>query len=66
MRNAKNYYIDGTFHHPIDFKQLLIVMCMDLITKINIPALYIFMNGKAEKHYDLVFESIYNFIAYFF
>ena len=63
MRNAKNYYIDGTFHHPIDFKQLLIVMCMDLITKINIPALYILMNGKTEKHYDLVFESIYNIIT---
>ena len=36
---------------------------MDLITKINIPALYILMKGKTEKHYDLVFESIYNIIT---
>ena len=31
LRLSKNYFIDGTFHHPPEFKQLLIIMYRDII-----------------------------------
>ena len=30
-RVAKNFYIDGTFHHPKDFSQILIIIIKDII-----------------------------------
>ena len=64
MRISKHYYIDATFHHQEEFKQLLIIMYKDLLTNLNIPGLYILMNGKSETHYDLVFESILDIITH--
>ena len=36
MRKSKHLYIDGTFHHPKDFKHLLIIMYKDIITSLKI------------------------------
>ena len=44
MRQSKNFFIDGTFHHPQEFKQLLVIMYKDIITGIKIPGLYILLN----------------------
>ena len=35
MRKSNYYFIDGTFHHLIDYKQLLIIMHHDIITEHN-------------------------------
>ena len=37
MRICKNLFIDGTFHHPPYFKQILIIMYKDLVTSLKIP-----------------------------
>lgn len=39
MRQNKNFYIDGTFHHPSDFSQLLIIMYKNIISGIKILGL---------------------------
>ena len=51
MRQSKNYFIDGTFHHPPDFTQLLIIMYKDIISGIKITGLYILLNSKKEEIY---------------
>ena len=63
MRKANHYYIDCTFHHPKEYKQLLIVMYKDIITEIKIPGIYALLNNKTEELYNLVFDSIINVIS---
>ena len=63
MRISNHYFIDATFHHPPEFNQLLIIMYIDQITQLKIPALYILMNSKYEKLYDYIFESVINIIT---
>ena len=65
IRKSHHLYIDATFHHPPDYKQLLIIMYKDIITNLKIPAFYILMNGKKEIFYNIVFESIINIITDF-
>lgn len=63
IRKTNHLYIDGTFHHPKDFKQLLIIMYKDIITSLKIPGVYILMNGFSQDLYDLVFNSLINIIT---
>ena len=63
LRLSKNYFIDVTFHHPPEFKQLLIIMYRDIITSQNIPGIYILINGKFEEFYDIVFDSLIRIIT---
>ena len=58
LKASKNLFIDGTFHHPPDFYQMLIIMYKDIITGLKIPALYVLLNSKREILYEIVFESI--------
>ena len=37
LRVSKNIFIDGTFHHPPGYYQLLIIMYKDIITDLKIP-----------------------------
>ena len=55
MRISHHYYIDATFNIPKDFSQLLIFMYKDLLTELKIPGLFILMNGKFQKYYDIIF-----------
>ena len=48
MRISENYFVDGTFHQPPEFKQLIIIMYKDILTQIKIPELYILINRKYE------------------
>ena len=41
IRITKNFFIDCTFYTPPDFKQLMILMYKDILTSLNIPAIYI-------------------------
>ena len=41
LLNSKNIYIDTTFHRPIGFTQLMIIMFIDIILYKQIP-LYIY------------------------
>ena len=63
MRKSKNYFIDTTFHHPPDFKQMLIFMYKDIITELKIPGIYIIKNSKNEQLYDIIFLCIYNLLT---
>ena len=38
-------------------------MYHDIVINLNILGIYILINGKSEKHYDIVFNSIINFIT---
>ena len=58
LKASKHLFIDGTFHHPPDFYQMLIIMYKDIITGLKIPGLYILLNSKREILYKIVFESI--------
>ena len=63
MRISHHYYIDTTFHIPKDFSQLLIFMYKDLLTELKIPGLFILMNGKFQKYYDIIFSSIISILT---
>ena len=43
-RISNHLFIDSTFHHPSEFKQLLIIMYHDIVSDLNIPAMYILIN----------------------
>ena len=57
-RISNHLFVDGTFHHPIKFAQLLIILFKDAIISQYIPCFYILMSNKTEILYDLVFKSI--------
>ena len=63
IRISKNFFIDCTFHTPPEFKQLMILMYKDILTSLNIPAIYILINGKYEIFYNHVLESVINLIT---
>lgn len=63
MRQSKNFFIDGTFHHPPEFKQLLLIMYKDIITGIKIPGLYILLNSKKEMLYKFAFKGIIDLLT---
>jgi len=62
-RVAKNFYIDGTFHHPKYFSQILIIIIKDIIINEYIPCFYILMSHRNEILYTLVFQSINNILT---
>lgn len=64
IKVSKNLFVDGTFHHPPEFYQLLIIMYKDVITNLKLPGIYILLNSKTELIYDLVFESLIKIIWY--
>ena len=41
----------------------MIIMYHDIVYKLNIPSIYIIINGKSQIHYDIIFDSIINLIA---
>ena len=57
------WFLDGTFHHPDNFKQVLILMYKDYLTGEKIPGLYILMNKINSFLYDIIFDSIVNIIT---
>ena len=63
IRKSNHLYIDCTFHHPKEFKELLIVMYKDIITNFKIAGIYALLNNKTEYLYDKVFESMLNIIT---
>ena len=58
LKESKHIFIDGTFHHPPDFYQMLIIMYKDIITNLKISGIYILLKGKNKELYDLSFDSI--------
>ena len=63
IRISKTLYIDCTFHHPIEYMELLILMYRDVLTNLNIPGIFILLNAKHEKFYEIVLHSIKNIIT---
>ena len=57
-------FVCGTFHHPPEFYQIVIIIYKDVITNLKIPGIYILLNSKTELIYDLVFESLIKIIWY--
>ena len=57
-RNAKYWYIDATFKHPIGFSELIVIIIIDEISKLKIPTFFIITNKKTEMTYYLVFQDI--------
>ena len=48
---------------PKEYKQLLLVMYKDIITALKIPGIYILLNNKTQKMYNLAFESLTNILT---
>ena len=62
---AEHWYIDGTFIHPPNFRQILLIMYLDIITNKRIPAFFCILNSKAEILYYKVLLSVKNIISSF-
>ena len=63
MKQSRNFFIDGTFHHPEEFTQLILLMYKDIITSIKIPGLYILVNSKKENMYNYAFKGIIDLLT---
>ena len=63
IRLSKYYFLDCTFHNPPELKQLIILMYKYILTSLNIPAIYILLNGKYERFYDYALESVVNLLT---
>ena len=57
-RVSKHLYIDGAFHHPIGYSQMLIIILKDIVTSDYLPCFYVLMSNKTEILYDIVFKSV--------
>ena len=57
-RLTHHLFIDATFHHPIGYQQLLIIIFKDIVTSEYFPCFYILMSNKTEILYHLIFKSI--------
>lgn len=64
LSQSKYIFIDWTFHYPIGFTQLLIIMHYDELIERKIPALFIVMNSKCENSYNEIFKNIKNMINF--
>ena len=42
IRISNHYFIDSTFHHPVEYKQLLIIMYHDIVSNLKIFREYIY------------------------
>ena len=47
-RLSKHLFIDATFHHPIEYQQLLIIIFKDILTYEYYPGFFILMSNKTE------------------
>ena len=57
-RIAHHFFIDGTFHHPKNFQQLLIILFKDIIINEYIPCFFILMSHKNQQLYNLALQSV--------
>ena len=63
-RNSKNIFVDGTYHYPATFTQLLIIMYYDDLLLRKIPVFYILMNNKSESAYNDIFKSVKEILSF--
>ena len=57
-RIGHHFFIDGTFHHPKNFQQLLIILFKDIIINEYIPCFFILMSQKNQQLYNLALQSV--------
>jgi hypothetical protein len=57
-RNTLHLFIDATFHHPVGYGKLLIIIFKDIITSDYLPCFFILMSNKTEILYNMIFISI--------
>ena len=60
---AEHWYLDGTFIHPPGFRQILLIMYLDIITNKTIPGVFCLLNSKKEILYSKVLDSVKNIIT---
>ena len=63
LRISNHWFVDATFHHPIGYVQLLIIIFKDIITSEFYPSFYNLMSNKMEIIYDMIFKSIKNILS---
>ena len=63
MRKSEHFFIDGTFHHPRDFTQLILIMYKDIITSLKITGIYILLNSKKEAIYNYAFSGVLDILT---
>ena len=63
MRISNHWFVDSTFHHPIEYSQLLIIIFKDIVTSENYPGFFVLMSNKTEIIYDMIFKSIKNILS---
>ena len=45
-----NWFLDGTFIHPFEFSQILILIYLDIINLVYIHGLYVIINTKKRRN----------------
>ena len=58
LNNSSHYYIDGTFIHPPDFKQLIVILYYDEIINKRMAGMFALINNKKENGYLHLFKRI--------
>ena len=62
MKNSKHIFIDGTFIHPINYMQTIIVLFVDEITNLKVPGLFALLSNKSYSDYKNLFLLIKDYV----
>ena len=63
MQMAQHIYLDGTFVHPNNFIQMLVILIYDEATQSRYPAAYILLNSKFLQAYLISLNSLKTIIT---
>lgn len=65
-RESYYYFIDGIFHRPKTYSQLLIILFKEIIIKEKIPLFFILISNRREELYKRIFNSVIEILTQYY
>lgn len=65
-RESYYYFIDGIFHRPKTYSQLLIILFKEIIIKEKIPLFFILISNRREELYKRIFNSVIGILTQYY
>ena len=62
MKKSKHIFIDGTYIHPFNYIQTIVVLFIDEITNLKVPGLFALLSNKSYNDYKYLFSLIKDYI----
>ena len=62
MKKSRHIFIDGTYIHPFNYIQTIVVLFIDEITNLKVPGLFALLSNKSYNDYKYLFLLIKDYI----